>query len=318
MKKQPYGGTGHDITPVGLGMVPIGRSPRVTSDEQAVEVVRTTFEAGINFIDTAPYYGDAERRLGIALKEIGDDAPDDLFINTKAGYRPDPFDYSEEQTVACVEKSLELLGLDLLHAVHIHDVERSDMDTVMNGSLKALQRLQDQRLVGHIGVSGGPVELLTSYIETGEFESVITHNRFNLLDQQAGPLIDRANELGVAVINAAPFASGILARPANLDAPYVYHTAPPEVRERIERISAVCREFGVEVPAAAVGFSVEKEKVAVTILGAATPDEIRAAAAAAEAEFPPELWAAIEREAPPNMVDNVENWRKQGGQSVIL
>ena len=299
-------------------MVPIGRSPRVASDEQAVEVVRATFEAGINFIDTAPYYGEAERRLGIALKEIGDDVPDDLFINTKAGYRPDPFDYSEGQTIACVEKSLELLGLDLLHAVHIHDVERSDIDTVMNGSLKALQKLQDQRLVGHIGVSGGPVELLTSYIETGEFESVITHNRFNLLDQQAGPLIDRANELGVAVINAAPFASGILARPANLDSPYVYHTAPPEVRERIKRISDVCREFGVEVPAAAVGFSVEKEKIAVTILGAATPAEIKAAAAAAETEFPPELWAAIEREAPPNIVDNVEDWRKQGGQSFIL
>lgn len=306
------------MTPVGLGMVAIGKSPRVTSDEQAVEVVRATFEAGINFIDTAPYYGEAERRLGIALKEIGDDAPDDLFINTKAGYRPDPFDYSEEQTIACVEKSLELLGLDLLHAVHIHDVERSDMKTVLNGALKGLQKLQDQRLVGHIGVSGGPVDLLTRYIDTGEFESVITHNRFSLLDQPAASLIDRANELGVAVINAAPFASGILARPANLDTPYVYQPAPPEVRDRIERISVICREFGVELPAAAVGFSVDKEKVAVTILGAAAPDEIKLAAAAAEADFPPELWAAIEREAPPNLVDNVEDWRKQGGQAVVL
>ena len=298
-------------------MVPIGKSPRVESDEQAVEVVRATFEAGINFIDTAPYYGDAERRLGIALKEIGGDAPDDLFINTKAGYRPDPFDYSEEQTIACVEKSLELLGLDLLHAVHIHDVERSDVETVLNGALKGLQKLQDQRLIGHIGVSGGPVDLLTQYIETGEFESVITHNRFNLLDQPAASLIDRANELGVAVINAAPFASGILAQPANMDLPYVYQPAPPEVRDRIGRISAICEEFGVEVPAAAVGFSVEKEKVAVTVLGAATPGEIKAAASAAEADFPPELWAAIEREALPNMVDNVEDWRKQGGQAVV-
>ena len=299
-------------------MVAIGKSPRVTSDEQAVEVVRATFEAGINFIDTAPYYSKAERRLGIALKEIGDDAPNDLFINTKAGYRPDPFDYSEEQTIACVEKSLELLGLDLLHAVHVHDVERSDMNTVLNGALKGLQKLQDQRLVGHIGVSGGPVDLLIRYIDTGEFESVITHNRFSLLDQPAASLIDRANELGVAVINAAPFASGILARPANLDTPYVYQPAPPEVRDRIERISAICQEFGVELPAAAVGFSVDKEKVAVTILGAATPAEIKAAATAADAAFPPELWAAIEREAPPNLVDNVEDWRKQGGQAVVL
>ena len=299
-------------------MVAIGKSPRVESDAQAVEIVRATFEAGINFIDTAPFYGEAERRLGIVLKELADDAPDDLFINTKAGYRPDPFDYSEGQTIACVEKSLELLGLDLLHAVHIHDVERSDMTTVLNGALKGLQKLQDQRLVGHIGVSGGPVDLLTRYIETREFESVITHNRFNLLDQPAASLIDRANELGVAVINAAPFASGILARPTNLDTPYVYQPAPPEVRDRIGRISAICREFGVELPAAAVGFSVAKEKVAVTILGAAAPDEIKLAAAAAEADFPGELWDVIEREAPPNLVDNVEDWRKRGGQAVVF
>ncbi len=306
------------MTPVGLGTVAMGKSPRVTSDAQAVEIVRATFEAGINFIDTAPYYGEAERRLGIALKELADDAPDDLFINTKAGYRPDPFDYSEGQTIACVEKSLELLGLDLIHTVHIHDVEHSDMATVLNGALKGLQKLQDQRLVGHIGVSGGPVDLLTRYIETGEFESVITHNRFNLLDQPAASLIDRANELGVAVINAAPFASGILARPANLDTPYVYQPAPPEVRDRIERLSAICREFGVELPAAAVGFSVAKEKVAVTILGAAAPAEIKAAAAAADADFPPELWAAIEREAPANLVDDVEEWRKRGEAAVVF
>ena len=306
------------MTPVGLGTVAMGKSPRVTSDAQAVEIVRATFEAGINFIDTAPYYGEAERRLGIALKELADDAPDDLFINTKAGYRPDPFDYSEGQTIACVEKSLELLGLDLIHTVHIHDVEHSDMATVLNGALKGLQKLQDQRLVGHIGVSGGPVDLLTRYVETGEFESVITHNRFNLLDQPAASLIDRANELGVAVINAAPFASGILARPANLDTPYVYQPAPPEVRDRIERLSAICREFGVELPAAAVGFSVAKEKVAVTILGAAAPAEIKAAAAAADADFPPELWAAIEREAPANLVDDVEEWRKRGEAAVVF
>ena len=306
------------MTPVGLGTVAMGKSPRVTSDAQAVEIVRATFEAGINFIDTAPYYGEAERRLGIALKELADDAPDDLFINTKAGYRPDPFDYSEGQTIACVEKSLELLGLDLIHTVHIHDVEHSDMATVLNGALKGLQKLQDQRLVGHIGVSGGPVDLLTRYIETGEFESVITHNRFNLLDQPAASLIDRANELGVAVINAAPFASGILARPANLDTPYVYQPAPPEVRDRIERLSALCREFGVELPAAAVGFSVAKEKVAVTILGAAAPAEIKAAAAAADADFPPELWAAIEREAPANLMDDVEEWRKRGEAAVVF
>jgi D-threo-aldose 1-dehydrogenase len=310
LKKRPFGGTGHDVTPIGLGTIALGRSPRVKSDAQAVEIVRATFEAGVNFIDTAPLYGVAERRLGAALKALAGDVPDDLVINTKAGYRPDPFDYSEQQTIACVEKSLDLLGLDFIHYVHIHDVERAEIAVVLNGALKGLQELKQQKVVGHIGVAGGPIDLLTEYIETGEFESVITHNRFNLLDRPAAALIDRANDLGMAVVNAAPFASGILAQPENPDTPYVYHLAPQEVKNRVERIAAICKDFGVEVPAAAVGFSTRNAKVAVTVLGAATTAEIMAAAEAAEMDFDPELWTVIEREAPPNLVDDVEEWRK--------
>ena len=211
LKKRPFGGTGHDVTPIGLGTVALGRSPRVKSDAQAVEIVRAAFEAGVNFIDTAPLYGVAEHRLGVALKNLSGEVPDDLVINTKAGYRPDPFDYSEQQTIACVERSLDLLGLDFIHYVHIHDVERAEIATVLDGALKGLQKLKQQKVVGHIGVAGGPVDLLTEYVETGEFESVITHNRFNLLDRPATALINRASELGMAVVNAAPFASGILA-----------------------------------------------------------------------------------------------------------
>ena len=318
MTKQPFGGTGHCVTPIGLGTVALGRSPRVRSDAEAVEIVRATFEAGINFIDTAPLYGVAERRLGIALRDLAGDVPADLVINTKAGYRPDPFDYSEQQTIACVEKSLDLLGLDFIHYVHIHDVQRSEITTVLNGALRGLQKLKEQKVVGHIGVAGGPIDLLSDYVDTGEFESVITHNRFNLLDQPAASLIHRANELGMAVVNAAPFASGILAQPDNPDTPYVYHLAPPDVRKRVERIAAICKDFEVDLAAASVGFSTKHPEVSVTILGAATPAEIRAAAKAAEAHFDQELWTVIAREVPPNLVDNVEEWRKTGARDITL
>lgn len=306
------------MTPIGLGTVALGRSPRVKSDAQAVEIVRAAFEAGVNFIDTAPLYGVAEHRLGVALKNLSGEVPDDLVINTKAGYRPDPFDYSEKQTIACVERSLDLLGLDFIHYVHIHDVERAEIATVLDGALKGLQKLKQQKVVGHIGVAGGPVDLLSEYVETGEFESVITHNRFNLLDRPATALIKRASELGMAVVNAAPFASGILARPENLDTPYIYHPAPQEVRDRVERIAAICKDFGVGVPAAAVRFSTRNDDVAVTILGAASPAEIRAAAEAAEMDIDPELWTAIDREAPPNLIDVVEEWRKTGMDPITL
>ena len=55
---------------------------------------------------------------------------------------------------------------------------------------------------------GGPIDLLRRYIRTGAFSVVLTHNRFSLIDQSAEPLFEEAGELGVAVLNAAPFGGG--------------------------------------------------------------------------------------------------------------
>lgn len=318
MERRPFGKTGHGVTPIGLGTVALGRSPRVQSDAMATAIVRAALQGGINFVDTAPLYGQAERRLGIALAELADLVPADFVLNTKVGYRPDPFDYSEGQTLRCVEESLRLLRRERLHVVHIHDVERSDIKTVMNGARKALHRLQEQKVVGHVGVAGGPVAMLREYVETGEFESLITHNRYNLLDQPAAPLIRRARELGLAVINAAPFASGILARPHDPSTPYIYHEAPPEVLERVARMSAICAEQGVALPAAAVMFSVRNSDITTTILGAAFAHEVESAVAAVHATAPDRLWDELAREVPANALDDVEAWRKTGRQPVTL
>ena len=195
------------VSPIGLGTVSLGLAERVPTDADATAIVRALFEVGANVIDTAPVYGEAERRIGIALRDLEDEAPPDLVVATKVGYRPDPFDYSEAQTRACVDESLRLLGRDRLDLVYIHDVEITKFDTVMNGSLVALQDLRASGVVGCIGVSGGTVDVLRQYVETGEFDAVLTHNRYTLLDQPAGGLIGRAHELGVAVTNAAPFSA---------------------------------------------------------------------------------------------------------------
>ena len=141
------------VSPIGLGTVSLGLAERVPTDADATAIVRALFEVGANVIDTAPVYGEAERRIGIALRDLEDEAPPDLVVATKVGYRPDPFDYSEAQTRACVDESLRLLGRDRLDLVYIHDVEITKFDTVMNGSLVALQGPPGQRCGGlHRGI----------------------------------------------------------------------------------------------------------------------------------------------------------------------
>ena len=299
------------VSPIGLGTVSLGLAERVPTDADATAIVRALFEVGANVIDTAPVYGEAERRIGIALRDLEDEAPPDLVVATKVGYRPDPFDYSEAQTRACVDESLRLLGRDRLDLVYIHDVEITKFDTVMNGSLVALQDLRASGVVGCIGVSGGTVDVLRQYVETGEFDAVLTHNRYTLLDQPAGGLIGRAHELGVAVTNAAPFSAGMLARPfdpggTHTSGPFAaldFEQGRPEAIERVRTIAAIAAGYGVDLPTAAVRFSTRNPGVQLTVLGAESSDEVATAARAATAEIPDRMWAEIAEAAPPNLVD---------------
>src|SRR5690606_38767537 len=105
------------------------------------------------------------------------------------------------------------------------------------------------------GMSGGPVPMLIQYIETGEFSAVETHNRFTLLNRSAEPLLETATRLGVAVINAAPYGSGMLAKGPDKYSRYAYTDAPAVIVERARAIAKICEEFNVPLAAAALQFS---------------------------------------------------------------
>ena len=308
MNRRQFGSSDLQISTIGLGCVPLGNVEKVPTVDDAVAVMRAALESGINFFDTAPLYGnsESERRVGAALRECKDVIPIDFVLNTKVGYRPDPFDYgSEEQTLACVEESLRLLGVDSLLMIHIHDVQHSDLSTVMKGARTALHRLQTEGVVGMVGLAAGPVSMMIEYLETGEFDSILTHNRYTLLDQPADALIDRAVELGLGIINGAPFSSGLLARPLDKSATYIYREADSGVLARAALIDEICRRRGVSPVAAAIQFSTRDHRVHTTIMGAASPEQVRQSAKSLSEVIPDEIWAEFQRDAPPTRTDNI-------------
>src|SRR5438132_13714544 len=93
------------------------------------------------------------------------------------------------------------------------------------------------------------------YLALGGYECVITHNRYTLLDRSAEPLIARCAAEGIAMLNAAPYGSGILAKGPSRYPRYMYRDAPAELVERAFKAEAVCQRFGVELGAAALQFS---------------------------------------------------------------
>src|SRR5205814_4680952 len=135
-------------------------------------------------------------------------------IATKADREPKTNDFSGAQTRRSIERSLELLGIDHLPILHLHDPEWAPFEEITGkgGALEVMQSYRERGVVGCLGVAGGPVDLMMRYVETGAFDTVITHNRYTLLNRSAEPLLDLAHARGLAVLNAAPYGSGMLAK----------------------------------------------------------------------------------------------------------
>lgn len=300
--KRPLGNTGLYVTPVCVGGAPLGDMPDTFAysapEENALATIRAAFAGPINFLDTAANYGngESERRIGKVIRELGG-LPDGFVLATKADRDMETDDFSGEQIKRSIEGSLERLGLDYLQYVYIHDPEHTTFENVMGpgGPLEVLKSYKDQGVIGHLGMSGGPIPMLIRYVETGEFSAVETHNRYTLLNRSAEPLIETAHRLGVAVVNAAPYGSGMLAKGPEAYSRYAYSDAPPALLERARTIAELCRQFDVPLAAAALQFSMRDERVTSTVVGMTKPERVAQTAALANHPIPAELWAALEK-----------------------
>ena len=300
LAKRPFGNTGLFVTPVCIGAAPLGDMPDTfaysVTEENALATVRAAFAGPLNFLDTAANYGngESERRIGKVIRELGG-LPDGYVLATKADRNMENGDFSGEQIKRSIEGSLERLGLDRLQFVYIHDPEHTTFENVMGpkGPLEVLKDYKDQGVIEHIGMSGGPIPMLIRYIETGEFSAVETHNRYTLLNRSAEPLLETAARLGVAVINAAPYASGLLAKGPDAYARYVYSEAPPHILERARKIAEICKEFQVPMAAAALQFSMRDSRITSTVVGVSKPERIAQTVELASHPIPEALWDAL-------------------------
>ncbi|MBP1933302.1 aldo/keto reductase [Ammoniphilus resinae] len=301
LSKRPFGRTGMFVTPVCVGGAPLGNMPETFAfsvpEENALATIRAAFESPINFLDTSAIYGEgeSERRIGKVIREMGG-LPSDFVLATKADRCSKTGDFSGEQIKRSIEGSLSRLGLERLQYVYIHDPEHTTFENIMGpgGALEVLKSFKQQGVIEHIGISGGPIEMLIRYVETEEFSAVETHNRFTLLNRSAGPLLDVASRLGVAVINAAPYGSGMLAKGPDAYARYAYTEAPPLLLERARSMAKKCQEFNIPLAAAALQFSMRDPRVTSTVVGMTKPERISQTLELASYEIPSELWTALD------------------------
>jgi D-threo-aldose 1-dehydrogenase len=98
----------------------------------------------------------------------------------------------------------------------------------------------------------------------------------------------------VAVVNAAAYGSGMLAKGPDACARYAYQNAPAALVARTRRLAAMCDERGVPLAAAALQFSMRDPRVTSTVVGMTRPERVAQTLELAAWPVPDDLWAALD------------------------
>lgn len=203
--KLMFGRTGHQSSRTIFGGFAVGMLPQKEADR----VLDVLLKYGVNHIDTAPSYADAELRIGPWM----DQHRGEFFLATKVDKRT----YAEARDQ--LHQSLERLHTDYVDLIQLHFlVDQQEWETAMgpDGALKALVEAREQGLVKHIGVTGHEVAVAERHLQSLErfdFDSVLLPYNFPMMqnpvyDENFRRLLAVCRERNVAVQTIKSLASG--------------------------------------------------------------------------------------------------------------
>lgn len=273
---------------------------------RARATLNAIFDGPIAFLDTSRNYGlgESEKRIGEAIAARGG-LPKGFVISSKLDRNMDTNKFDGDRARESIEESLKALGVSQIDILHLHDPEyASDLNDVTKkgGALDALFRMKEQGLCKAVGLAAGRTDIMMPLLRDYDFDVMISHNRFTLLNRQGMEMFELAKSRNIAVINAAPYASGILAKGASKAPLFAYMPADDDIKSRANRIEAICAKHGVPMGAAALQFSMHSPLVASTICGVSSPERVQQTVDWANVDIPKALWDEL-KSVPYDMED---------------
>ncbi|UFU05180.1 aldo/keto reductase [Ruania halotolerans] len=297
------GRTGLAVSPITLGASGLGRDVPAgdPAEPEAVSLAAAMLHGPYAIVDTSNVYagGHSERILGLALAETG--AAPGRQVVTKVDADPETGAFDRDRVLRSFEESLSRLGVDRVSLLHLHDPYGIDFEDAMGtgGAVSGLLELRESGAVDAIGIAAGKVSVVSRYVESDCFDVLLTHNRYTLLERRALVLLEAAKARGMGVFNAAPFGGALLARGSASGATYAYRSAPAQVLERVRQLEQICARHGVELPTAALQFSLRSPWVDSTVVGISRPERIADLEFRRQVVVSEELWAEIDALGPP-------------------
>ncbi|WP_030888022.1 aldo/keto reductase [Streptomyces sp. NRRL F-5053] len=310
---------------LGFGTAPLGNMFRAIPDEDARATVEAAWDQGIRYYDTAPFYGAglAEERLGqvlsgkprdsyvlsskvgrVILDEHETETPD---FGEKGGLfehgNPNKVlhEWTADATERSIEGSLRRLGVDRLDIVWVHDITQDfhgdawiqKFEEARTGAFRVLSRLRDEGVIKAWGLGVNktePIEL-TLALDEPQPDGFLLAGRYTLLDHAHAlqRLLPLAQEQGVDMVVGGPYSSGVLAGGTNFE----YQQAPPEIVERVRKLTELTDKHGISIKAAALQFSLAHPASAAVIPGATRPSRIAEDTAALAENVPAAFWSDL-------------------------
>ncbi|MFT3671157.1 aldo/keto reductase [Aestuariivirga sp.] len=290
------------IPPLCLGMTALADMPDTygygVDEARAMRTLEAVFNGPIAFIDTSRNYGlgRSEERIGKAIKARGG-LPKGFLISSKLDRNMDTLNFDGARARQSVEESLKALGVSQIDLLHLHDPEyASDLKDVTGkgGAAEELFKMKEEGLCKAVGLAAGRTDIMMPMMRDFHFDAIITHNRYTLLNRHALPMLELAKSRDITVLNAAPYASGILAKGAAKAPLFAYMPAGDDIKSKANAIEALCAKHGVAMGAAALQFSMRSPYVASTICGVSSPERVQQTIDWANQVIPDALWKELE------------------------
>ena len=298
MKYRILGRTGLSCSEVGLGTWAF--ASQIYGDvalEDARNTVQAALDAGVNFFDTAPLYGDNERN-GISEEILGralGDSVDDVIISTKFGrYSTDDAasNFHAQRARESVEGSLNRLGRDHIDVLFFHSpFGPQDIHDDVWGELEALKSEGKVRFIGHsISMFEETEGMARAWASSGRID--VIQVVYSLMNRQSSDLIAEMGAQGVGIVARESLANGFLSGAIGKDTVFEEgHLNERYSREEIEArvdyvdlMSFLLRDEVETMPQAAFRWVHDNPDVSLVLSGASNAEQLLECAAVSDME----------------------------------
>ena len=301
MKKNKIKDTGLEVTELSFGTSSLGSMPDTygyeVSADRAQKTLNRFFQGPVNMLDTSRNYamGESEKRIGKAIKENGG-WPNGFLLSTKLDRNMDTLVLDKNRVRESLEESLKTLNVDSVDILFLHDPEYAkDITdiTKKDGAMDELFKIKNEGLAKAAGVAMGKVDIMFPLLKDWDFDVIINHNRYTLLNREANEMYDYASSKNIAIFNAAPYAGGVLAKGPDNFKKITYQDATEEKLAPAREFEKVCKKHNVELGAAALQFSLRDNRITSTICGVTSVESIEKNLAWANTNIPEEFWNEV-------------------------